>query len=105
VLEQAIPVTFQDLVVVFCTASGWRKNQLVQISDARTIYSQTLFGEAWSAIQVSTAAALCAALDLKFESKLPAAGFVRQEEIDLAAFLANRFGKYYTSAARTEGAA
>jgi saccharopine dehydrogenase-like NADP-dependent oxidoreductase len=88
---------------VFCTATGWRKNQLVQISDARTIYSQTLFGEAWSAIQVSTAAALCAALDLKFESKLPAAGFVRQEEIDLAAFLANRFGKYYASASRTQG--
>jgi saccharopine dehydrogenase-like NADP-dependent oxidoreductase len=103
VLEQAIPVTFQDLVVVFCTASGWRKNQLVQISDARTIYSQTLFDEAWSAIQVSTAAALCATLDLKFESKLPAAGFVRQEEIDLAAFLANRFGKYYGSASRTQG--
>ena len=103
VLEQAVPVTFQDLVVVFCTASGWRKGQLVQISDARMIYSQTLFGEAWSAIQISTAAALCAVLDLKFESKLAAAGFVRQEEIDLAAFLANRFGKYYASAARIEG--
>jgi saccharopine dehydrogenase-like NADP-dependent oxidoreductase len=102
VLEHAVPVTFQDLVVVFCTASGLRKNQLVQISDARTIYSQNLFGEAWSAIQISTAAALCAALDLKFESKLPDAGFVRQEEIDLAAFLANRFGKYYGTAARTE---
>jgi saccharopine dehydrogenase (NAD+, L-lysine-forming) len=42
-------------------------------------------------------------LDLKFEAKLPAAGFVRQEEIDLAAFLANRFGKYYSGAARIEG--
>ena len=103
VLEQAIPVTFQDLVVVFCTASGRRKNQLVQISDARTIYSQTLFGEAWSAIQISTAAAFCAVLDLKFEAKLPNQGFVRQEEIELAAFLANRFGKYYASASRVEG--
>ncbi|HEY7672906.1 MAG TPA: saccharopine dehydrogenase C-terminal domain-containing protein [Gammaproteobacteria bacterium] len=104
VLEQAIPVTFQDLVVVFCTASGWRRNQLVQISDARMIHSQTLFGEAWSAIQISTAAALCAVLDLEFESKLPASGFVRQEEIDLAAFLANRFGKYYAKVSRSEGA-
>ena len=103
VLEQAIPITFQDLVVVFCTASGRRKNQLVQISDARTIYSQTLFGEAWSAIQISTAAALCAVLDLKFEGKLPETGFVRQEEIGLDAFLANRFGKYYAGASRIEG--
>ncbi|HVS22633.1 MAG TPA: saccharopine dehydrogenase NADP-binding domain-containing protein [Gammaproteobacteria bacterium] len=99
VLERAIPVTFQDMVVVFCTASGWRSNQLVQISDARLIYSQDLYGEAWSAIQISTAAALCAVLDLKFEAKLADTGFVRQEEIALDDFLANRFGRYYANAA------
>jgi saccharopine dehydrogenase-like NADP-dependent oxidoreductase len=102
VLEEAVPVTFQDLVVVFCTVKGWRKNQFVQISDARTIYSQNLFDEAWSAIQISTAAALCAVLDLKFESKLPDRGFVRQEEVELDDFLANRFGKYYASAAQAD---
>jgi saccharopine dehydrogenase-like NADP-dependent oxidoreductase len=95
VLENAIPATFQDLVVVFCTASGWRKNQLVQISDTRTIYSQELSGEAWSAIQISTAAGLCAAVDLKFEGKLPDAGLVRQEQIALTDFLSNRFGRHY----------
>jgi saccharopine dehydrogenase-like NADP-dependent oxidoreductase len=95
VLERAIPVTFQDLVVVFCTANGWRNDQLVQISDARMIHSQALFGEQWSAIQISTASSLCAALDLKFEGRLPSTGLVRQEQIELEDFLANRFGKYY----------
>jgi len=99
VLERAVPVTFQDMVVVFCTASGWRSNQLVQISDARIVYSQDLYSEAWSAIQISTAAALCAVLDLKLEGKLRDSGFVRQEEIALEDFLANRFGRYYADAA------
>jgi saccharopine dehydrogenase-like NADP-dependent oxidoreductase len=102
VLERAVPVTFQDMVVVFCTASGWRSNQLVQISDARLVYSQNLYGEAWSAIQISTAAAVCAVLDLKFEGKLRRGGFLRQEEIALDDFVANRFGKYYAVAAPIE---
>ena len=104
VLEQAIPVTFQDLVVVFCNASGWRNDQLVQISDGRMIYSQTLFEENWSAIQISTAAALCAALDLKFEGRLPDTGLVRQEDIELDAFLSNRFGQYYKNASQIDEA-
>ena len=105
VLEAAVPATFQDLVVVFCTASGWRKRQLVQISDARTIYSQTIGDENWSAIQISTAASVCAALDLKFAGKLPEKGFVAQEQIELDDFLANRFGRYYTPGAPIAGAA
>ena len=95
ILEQAIPVTFQDLVVIFCTVTGQRKGQFVQLSDARTIYSQLIDNEAWSAIQITTAAGVCAALDLMLAGKLPHDGFVRQEEIDYDDFLDNRFGRRY----------
>ena len=95
ILENAIPVTFQDVVVVFCTASGRRKGQLVQISDARKIYGQTMDGEAWSAIQITTAAGVCAVMDLHFQGKLPTQGLVRQEQVGFDDFLANRFGQYY----------
>ncbi len=95
ILESAIPITFQDVVVIFCTITGQRKGQLVQISDARKIYSQTIDGEAWSAIQITTAAAICAALDLHATGRLTGTGFVRQEEIDLEEFLRNRFGRHY----------
>lgn len=95
ILEQAIPVTFQDLVVTFCTVTGRRNNQLVQVSDARTIYSQLIDGEAWSAIQITTAAGVCAALDLAVAGRLPHDGFVRQEEVDYDEFLDNRFGRHY----------
>lgn len=95
ILENALPITFQDVVVIFTTASGRRGRELVQISDARKIYNQTIGTENWSAIQITTAAAVCAAVDLHFTGRLPASGFVRQEDIDLADFLANRFGRYF----------
>jgi len=95
ILEQAVPLTFQDVVVVFCSVAGWRKGQLVQISDARKIYHQTLDGEIWSAIQITTAAGICTAVDLHVQGKLPRSGFVQQEQIDFVEFIENRFGRYY----------
>jgi saccharopine dehydrogenase-like NADP-dependent oxidoreductase len=97
ILERAVPITFQDVVVTFCTVTGWRKNSLVQMSDARKIYHQTIGDEAWSAIQVTTAAGVCAVLDLHLAGRLPPRGFVRQEQVDFDEFLANRFGRYYES--------
>ena len=101
ILESAVPVTFQDLVVTFCTVTGWRNGQLVQITDARKVYHQQISGENWSAIQVTTAASVCAALDLFVAGLLPRRGFVRQEQIDFDTFIANRFGQYYASHAST----
>jgi saccharopine dehydrogenase-like NADP-dependent oxidoreductase len=95
ILENAIPVTFQDVVVIFCTAAGRRNGQLVQISDARKIYGQTLDGEAWSAIQITTAAGVCAVVDMYCDGKLTGTGLVRQEQVALGEFLDNRFGRHY----------
>lgn len=102
VLEAAIPITFQDVVVSFCTVTGHRRGNFIQKSDARRIYPQTIGGEIWSAIQVSTAAGICTALDLVMTGKLAKTGFVRQEEIRLEDFLANRFGQWFDSAHRHE---
>ena len=102
ILENAIPVTFQDVVVTFCTVTGWRKGQLVQFSDARKIYAQTIDGERWSAIQITTAAGVCAALDLHVAGKLPTSGFVKQEDIHFETFLENRFGKHYRTGGATK---
>jgi saccharopine dehydrogenase-like NADP-dependent oxidoreductase len=56
-------------------------------------------GEVWSAIQITTAAGICAVVDLHHEGRLPHRGFVRQEQIALPEFLANRFGRHYLPAA------
>jgi len=97
ILERAVPVTFQDVVVTFCTVTGLRKGQLVQVSDARKVYHESIAGENWSAIQLTTAAGICAVLDLHVAGDLPVSGFVRQEQIDFPKFLANRFGRRYDS--------
>jgi saccharopine dehydrogenase-like NADP-dependent oxidoreductase len=101
ILERAIPITLQDVVVIFSNVTGVQDGQFVQWSDARKIYNQTISGRMWSAIQITTAAAVCAALDLHVAGRLPQRGFVQQEQIDLNQFLDNRFGRYYNSQVAT----
>jgi saccharopine dehydrogenase-like NADP-dependent oxidoreductase len=95
VLETAIPVTHQDVVLVFVSVSGLRNGVLTQETFARKVYSSEVDGEAFSAIQLTTAAGICAMADLVRQEKLPTVGFVRQEECSLEEFLANRFGSLY----------
>jgi saccharopine dehydrogenase-like NADP-dependent oxidoreductase len=95
ILEHAVPMTHQDVVLIFCTVTGWKDGRLAQVTDARKIYHGEVLGEQWSAIQITTASAACAMLDLYREGALPDRGFVRQESVSLDRFLANRFGRRY----------
>ncbi len=52
-------------------------------------------GRILSAIQITTAAAICTVLDLLATGQLPQSGFIRQEDISLKIFLENRFGRVY----------
>ena len=97
ILEKSLPITFQDVVITFCTVTGWREDQFVQISDARKIYHQEIDGDRWSAIQLTTAAGLSTVVDLHVAGKLPPQGFVAQEQVDFDSFLANLFGRIYDS--------
>ena len=95
ILEEAVPITKQDVVLVFCEVDGWREGLFEQEADVRKIYNLTLFDEHWSSIQITTAASLCTILDLNYEGKLPATGFVKQEDVNYDDFINNRFGRYY----------
>jgi len=95
VLEAAIPMTKQDVVLIYVSVTGEREGRLQQEVFAKKIYAQEIGARLFSAIQVTTAAGLCAMVDLLVEGKLPSTGFVRQEQAPLADFLANRFGAYY----------
>lgn len=95
ILEQAVPTTLQDVVIVFVTVSGTRGGRLVQETYAQKVYSRPVNGVMHSAIQVTTAAGITAVLDMLANGDLPQHGLVRQEQVPLSAFLANRFGKVY----------
>ena len=101
ILENAVPITFQDVVVIFCSVVGRRAGQLVQLSDARKIYQCSIDGRPWSAIQITTAAGVCTALDLHMKGRLPESGFVRQEQVDFNDFINDRFGHWYASKENT----
>jgi len=99
ILQTAIPATDQDVVVVFVTASGLRAGKRTQVSFARKVYAQTWSGMPMTAIQITTASSVCAVTDLFIQGKLPQSGFLRQEQVALADFLSNRFGRAYEAAA------
>jgi len=102
VFENAVPATLQDVVLIFVTVSGRKQGQLMQQTYANKVYGQSIDGHAYSAIQVTTAASICAVLDMLTEGDIPNKGFVRQEEISLEKFLGNRFGRYYGKTHRVD---
>ena len=95
VMEHSIPVTFQDVVIVFCTVRGHRNGQFVEKSDLRKMYAQEINGEIWSAIQLTTGAGVCAVIDLIQQKQLEGTGLIRQEQIPFEQFIQNRFGQFY----------
>ena len=102
IMRKSIPSTMQDVVLVFVTVSGQRRGQLVQEVFARKIFADRNEAAPLSAIQITTAAGICAAVDLFREGRLPQHGFVRQEQVELPAFLANRFGAAYQQSRQVE---
>jgi saccharopine dehydrogenase-like NADP-dependent oxidoreductase len=101
ILESAVPITPQDVVLIFCTVEGYKGRHLIEMTDARKIYHGPFMGQECSAIQITTAASLCAVVDLHAQGKLPTTGFVRQEQVSLNDFLANRFGAAYDCNTKT----
>ena len=102
IMRKSIPSTMQDVVLVFVTVSGMKNGALVQEVFARKIFADRNAPHPLSAIQITTAAGICAAVDLFREGQLPQRGFIRQEQVGLPAFLANRFGSAYQQSRQVE---
>ena len=95
IFESALPATLQDVVIVFVTVSGLKDGKLMQETYVQKVFAQPVAGEMKSAIQITTAGAICAVLDLLAEGRLPQQGFIRQEDIAFDNVIGNRFGRFY----------
>ena len=95
ILENAIPKTLQDVVLIYTSVTGKKGGELYEENYVKKIYPQRIAGHLWSAIQVTTAAGLCAIADLVLQNPKIYKGFVPQESFSFIEFLANRFGQYY----------
>jgi saccharopine dehydrogenase-like NADP-dependent oxidoreductase len=95
VLENAVPQTLQDVVIVYAAVTGTQDGELREENYVNKIYPQLIAGRLWSAIQVTTAAGITSVVDLVLEHPGRYQGFIAQEEFPLTDILANRFGRHY----------
>ena len=95
ILENSVPITLQDVVIVFVTVSGLRGGQLVQETYANKIYAAPdRRPRAQRDPNHHRRRHLRGTRHVR-TGKLPQSGLIKQEEIGLQPFLANRFGRCY----------
>lgn len=95
ILENAVPQTLQDVVVIYAAVTGMQDGELREENYVNKVYPQMVAGRLWSAIQITTAAGICSVLDIVLSAPDTYKGFVAQEQFRLSDVLNNRFGKYY----------
>ena len=97
VLEHAVPHSREDMVIVFASASGERDGRFEQETRLARIEGGRLRGVDRTAIELATAAGVVGVLELLHAGRLPAQGFVGQEQVRLDVFLSTRVGSCYAS--------
>jgi saccharopine dehydrogenase-like NADP-dependent oxidoreductase len=102
ILENAVPQTLQDVVVIYAAVTGKQEGELREENYVNKVYPQMIAGRLWSAIQVTTAAGITAVVDLVLANPKQYQGFVRQEQFSLPSVLDNRFGKRYAQSGGKE---
>lgn len=95
ILENAVPQTLQDVVVIYVAVTGTQDGELREENYVNKVYPQKIARRLWSAIQVTTASGMCAVVDLVLNGSGRHRGFVRQEDFSLVEVLQNRFGRHY----------
>lgn len=95
ILEQALPKTKQDVVLVYVSVSGIQDEQYIEENYVRKFYPKKIGGHRWSAIQLTTASGICAIVDLILHTPEKYRGFIKQEQFSMADITQNRFGEYY----------
>lgn len=95
ILENVLPKTVQDVVLVYVAITGIRQGQFINTTYVNKIYPQKISNHHWAAIQLTTASGLCAVLDIVLNNLDRYQGLVMQEQISLQEFLKNRFGKIF----------
>lgn len=95
ILENAVPQTLQDVVIVYTAVTGLQNGVLREENYVNKVYPQMVAGKLWSAIQVTTASGICAVVDKVLAAAEQYHGFVAQEQFTLSDILDNRFGRLY----------
>ena len=97
VMRNALPPVAEDYVFVHAAVEGFEGDLLSREEFVRTYPQMQVAGHEWRAISWTTAASLCAVIEMVRDQTLPQQGFLKQESIPLDAFLKTKNGAYYLS--------
>jgi len=95
ILENAIPKTLQDVVLIYVAVNGLKDGDFFEENYVKKVYPAEIGNKFWSSIQVTTAAGVCSVFDIIMQDTGAYHGFVAQEAIELDSVINNRFGKYF----------
>ncbi len=96
ILVHAKPPVNEDVVYVHASAEGWQGGNLAREEFVEAYYPLAVAGRDWRAISWTTAAAVCAVVELVGRGLLPDRGFIKQEEIPFETFMTTHNGRLYS---------
>ncbi|MFN0058162.1 MAG: saccharopine dehydrogenase C-terminal domain-containing protein [Planctomycetota bacterium] len=95
ILVNAKPPVNDDVVFVHAAVEGRKQGDMFREEFVRAYFPKRIAGKMWRAISWTTAASVCAIVELVANGALPGQGFIKQEDILLSQFLGTRCGGYY----------
>jgi saccharopine dehydrogenase-like NADP-dependent oxidoreductase len=95
ILTCAKPPVTEDVVYIHASVEGWKAGALSRDEFVRAYYPVEIAGQRRRAISWTTAASVCAVVEMVGNGSLPGQGFLKQEEIPLAEFLKTSNGRLY----------
>jgi saccharopine dehydrogenase-like NADP-dependent oxidoreductase len=95
ILVNAKPPVSEDVVYIHASVEGWLAGSLNREEFVRDYYPSEIAGQKRRTIAWTTAASICAVVEMVNSGALPDRGFLKQEEISLEAFLATHNGRLY----------
>lgn len=101
ILTHAKPPVDDDVVYVHVAAEGQTDQGLQRKEFVRAYYPIDVGGKSRTAIAWTTSASVVAVIEMVRGGALPARGFLKQEDIPLAPYLATRTGAFYETGHRT----
>jgi saccharopine dehydrogenase-like NADP-dependent oxidoreductase len=94
-MKNALPPVAEDYVFVHAAVEGTKDGHLQREEFVRSYPQMEVAGQEWRAISWTTAASLCAVIEMVRDGVLPRQGFLKQEEIPFDAFLKTKNGAHY----------
>jgi saccharopine dehydrogenase (NAD+, L-lysine-forming) len=95
ILVNAKPPVKADVVYIHAAIEGWKNKELKRKEFVRSYYPKEIAGREWNSISWTTAASVCAIVEMVSTGDLPDSGFLKQETVPLETFFNTSTGSFF----------